>query len=83
MGNLGDIGGVGGAERSNGRGLDFREVALELELLLRDSSGSLRNTHSRPRDVHLAQGYSKLHLILDSAQACESVRYVYVIGSQT
>lgn len=26
--------------------------------------------HSLPRDAHLEQGYCRLHLTLDSAQAC-------------
>lgn len=38
-------------------------------LLFRDASGSFMKTQSLPRDEHLEQGYCRLHLTLDSAQA--------------
>jgi hypothetical protein len=60
----------GSGESTNlGEFVALRELAFEAEDLVRDSSGSFWNTHSRPLDVHLAQGYSRLHLIFDSAHA--------------
>lgn len=61
----------GDREGVGGRGAAGDVADLSLRVLLRDSSGSFRKTHSRPRLVHLAQGHSRLHLILDSAHACE------------
>jgi hypothetical protein len=39
-------------------------------LRFREAWGSLIKMHSRPRDAHLEQGCSKLHLTFDSAHAC-------------
>jgi hypothetical protein len=48
---------------------DKEEGFLEAFFLFRETSGSLMNTHSRPREVHLEQGYCRLHFTFDSAQA--------------
>ena len=42
--------------------------------LLRETLGSLMKTHSRPREVHLEHGHSRLHLILEAAQAWHDLR---------
>ena len=42
---------------------------FEAFFLFLEASGSLMKIHSRPREVHLEQGYWRLHLTLDSAQA--------------
>jgi hypothetical protein len=48
---------------------ESEEAFLEAFFLFRETSGSLTNTHSRPREVHLEQGYCRLHFTFDSAQA--------------
>jgi hypothetical protein len=66
----GDKGGVGAAGCGD---VNLRDLVLEALLLLRDSPGSFRKTHSRPLDVHLAHGYCRSHLIFESAQACQYI----------
>jgi hypothetical protein len=48
---------------------DSEAAFLEAFFLLREASGSFMKMHSLPRDVHLEQGYCRLHLTFDSAQA--------------
>lgn len=53
---------------------DSEEAFLEAFFLFRETSGSLMNTHSRPREVHLEHGYCRLHFTFDSAQAWHDFR---------
>lgn len=59
--------GVGHLESSLGG--DLSRVFFEANLLVLDTSGSLTNKHSRPREVHFPHGYSRSHLTFDCAQA--------------